>query len=108
MGGEFQINSPNAAILRANEVSGLFGAWDSSVQTYGPGTSVDLTPYVYMGSNPEQLVNALDLTLTHGVMPAPMKQTIITAVEGETGGNLRRVQRAIYLILTSSYYNVWH
>jgi hypothetical protein len=108
MGGEFQIDSPNAAVLRANEVSGLFGAWDNSVQTYGPGTSVDLTPYLYYASNPQELVNALDLTLTHGVMPAPMKQAIITAVEGETGGNLRRVQRAIYLILTSSYYNVWH
>jgi hypothetical protein len=37
-----------------------------------------------------------------------MKSTIIEAVTGETGGNLRRVQRGIYLILTSGYYNVWH
>ena len=108
MGGEFQIHSPNNSILRANLVTGLFGAWSNPVQSSGPGTTVDLTSLIPLASNPTTLVNALDLTLTHGVMPAAMKETIITAVTGETGGNLRRVQRGLYLILTSSYYNIWH
>ena len=108
MGGEFQIYTPDAAVMRANLVTSLFSAWASSLQTYGPGTSVDLMPYIALGGNPDQLVAALDLTLTHGTMPAAMKSTIITAVTGETGGNLRRVQRGIYLILTSGFYNVWH
>jgi hypothetical protein len=29
-------------------------------------------------------------------------------VTADLNGNLRRVQTAIYLTLTSSYYNVWH
>jgi len=108
MGGEFQIYTPNNAVLRANLVSNLFGQWDNPVATYGPGTTVDLTPYETMGGNPAQLVDALDLTLTHGTMPAEMKSIIQTAIAGETGGNLRRVERGIFLILTSGYYNVWH
>jgi len=108
MGGEFQIYTPNNAILRANLVSNLFGQYSNPVQSYGPGTTVDLSGYLPLAPFPAQLVDALDLTLTHGVMPAAMKSTIITAVTGETGGNLRRIQRACYLILTSGYYNVWH
>jgi len=54
------------------------------------------------------LVSALDLTLTHGTMPAAMNTTIVNAVTADTNGALHRVQTAAYLILTSSYYNVWH
>ena len=108
MGGEFGIYSPNNAILRANLVSNLFSQYANPVQTYGPGTTVDLSGFIYLAVNPTSLVDALDLTLTHGTMPAEMKASIVAAVTGETGGNLRRVQRACYLILTSSYYNVWH
>jgi len=107
-GGEFQIYSPNNAIIRSNEVSNLFSNWGGSVQSYGPGTTVDLTPFLPLASNPTTLVNALDLTLTHGVMPAAMKSAIITAVAANGNGALRQVQQACFLILTSNYYNVWH
>jgi hypothetical protein len=70
--------------------------------------TVDFTNYVALAGTPSALVNALDITLTHGVMPAAMKQIITTAVQGESGGNLRRVQTALYLIVASNYYNVWH
>jgi hypothetical protein len=107
-GGEFEINTPNNAIARANLVTSLFGAFSNPLQSGGPGTSLDLTPYLYLASSPARLVDALDLTLTHGTMPAEMKSILVTAVTEETGGNLRRVQKGAYLILTSSYYNVWH
>jgi uncharacterized protein (DUF1800 family) len=108
MGGEFQIFTPNNAIARTLEVSNLFGSWGSAVQTYGPGTTVDLTPFLPLASNPAMLVSALDLTLTHGVMPAAMKSQIVSAVAAETNGPIRQVQLGAYLILTSNYYNVWH
>jgi len=108
MGGEFQINTPNNAIYRANEVSSLFSNWSGAVQAYGPGTTVDLTPFIPLASNPTTLVNAMDLTLTHGVMPAAMKSAIVSVVQAETNGALRQAQLAAYLILTSNYYNVWH
>ena len=72
-GGEFQIHTPNTAIWRANVVRSLFSQWSNPVQNYGPGTTVDLTPFLPLASTPATLVNALDLTLTHGTMPAAMK-----------------------------------
>ena len=107
-GPEFQIDNPNAAILRENLVAQFFSQYSNPVASYGPGTTVDLTPFLPLAATPPSLVNALDLTLTHGTMPAAMKQIVTTAVTQDTGGNLRRVQTGAYLILTSSYYNVWH
>ncbi len=78
------------------------------MQNYGPGTIVDLTPFLPLAATPATLVNALDLTLTHGAMPAAMKTAIVGAVTNDTLGALHQVEGACYLILTSSYYNVWH
>jgi uncharacterized protein (DUF1800 family) len=110
MGGEFQIHTPNNAIVRANEAQSLmFSQYSNPVQNYGPGTTVDLTPFVALAATPSTLVDALDLTLTHGVMPAAMKSQIVSAVTADSGnGSVHQVQTACYLILSSSYYNVWH
>ncbi len=107
-GGEFDIFSPNSAVLRANLVTSVFGSFSSSLESGGSGTSLDITPYLYLAASPARLADALDLTLTHGTMPAAMKSILVNAITEETGGNLRRVQKGAYLILTSSYYNVWH
>jgi uncharacterized protein (DUF1800 family) len=107
-GPEFQIDNPNNAILRENLVAQFFNQYSNPVASNGPGTIVDLTPFMTLAATPATLVDAVDLTLTHGTMPAPMKQTIVTAVTADGNGNLHRVQTAIYLTLTSSYYNVWH
>jgi len=63
---------------------------------------------VALAANPQSLVDALDLTLMNGLSPAGYKSIIAAAVQAETGGNLRRVQTALYLMLASSYYNVWN
>lgn len=108
-GGEFQIQTPNTAIHRANLVGALFfSSYNSPVQHFGPGTKVDLSPFVSLASNPPALVDALDFTFTHGVMPAAMKAVIIKAVKADTGDGLHKIQVGCYLVLTSSYYNVWH
>ena len=108
LGGEFEIHTPNAAILRANVVKNLFSQWSNPVQSYGPGTIVDLTAFLPLAATPATLVNALDLTLTHGTMPAGMKAALMSALTADQLGSLHRVEAACYLILTSSYYNVWH
>lgn len=107
-GPEFQINNPNASVLRENLVASFFNAYNNAVQTYGPGTTVDLTPFVPLAATPATLVDALDLTLTHGTMPAAMKQIIVAGVTADAAGSIHRVQTGVYLILTSNYYNVWH
>ena len=108
-GPEFQIDNPNAAILRENLVAELFSQYSNPVQSYGPGTTIDLTSFLPLAANPQALVSALDLTLTHGTMPAAMNQIIVNAVTQDAStGALHQVEGACYLILTSSYYNVWH
>ena len=107
-GNEMQIFTPYTAIYRANLAYGLFGAYNNPVQTYGPGTTIDLTPYVALAGTPAALVDALDLALTHGDMPAAMKSTLVAAVTAEAGGSVKRVEMGIYLIISSGYYNVWH
>jgi uncharacterized protein (DUF1800 family) len=108
LGPEFQILTPDAAVYRANLAGNLFFSYSNPVLNYGPGTNIDLTPLVGLALNPATLTAALDLTLTHGAMPAQMKQTVLTAVTNDTAGNLSRVETGAWLILTSSYYNVWH
>lgn len=108
LGPEFQILTPDAAVYRANMVANLFFSYSNPVLNYGPATTIDLTPYLSLASNPATLVAALDLTLTHGTMPAQMKTAILTAVTSDTAGNLSRVETGAWLILSSSYYNVWH
>jgi uncharacterized protein (DUF1800 family) len=108
LGGEFEIHTPNNAIWRANVVRTLFSSWSNPVENYGPGTTVDVTAFVPLAATPATLVNALDLTLTHGTMPAGMKAALLSAVTADTSPLLQKVEDACYLILTSSYYNVWH
>ena len=108
LGPEFEIHTPNNAIYRANVVQNLFSQYSNPVQSYGPGTTIDLTAFLPLASTPATLVSALDLTLTHGVMPAAMKSAIVSTVTGDSNGSLHRVQTACYLILTSGYYSLWH
>jgi len=108
LGPEFEIYTPDSAIYRANMAANFFSSWSNSILSYGPGTFVDVTPFLPLASNPASLVAALDLTLTHGTMPTSMKQDITTAVSNDANGNLSRVLTGSWLILSSSYYNVWH
>ncbi len=105
---EMQIDNPNNAILRENEIYAIFSQYSNPVASYGPGTTIDLTPLLPLAATPATLVNAIDLTLTRGVMPAAMKSAIVSAVAADTNGSLHQVQTAIYLTLVSGYYNVWH
>lgn len=105
---EFQIQSPWTAVYRVNFLDGLFGAYSGTQATYGPGTTVDLTPWMSLAGNPAALVDALDSTFTHGQMPVAMKSDIVAAVAGTNQGALRAVQVGIYLIVSSSFYQVMH
>jgi len=108
-GGEFQIFNTFTSLYRANLISGVFSNYSNPVQTYGPGMTVDLTPYVALAGNPTALVDAFDSALTGGVFPAALKQAVVAAVQADVGSTpLHQVQTALYLLVTSNYYNVWH
>ena len=62
---------------------------------------MDLTPFLPLAATPSTLVDAIDLTLTHGTMPASMKQTIVNAVTpaAVAGGNVETSQRIVDVLL---------
>jgi hypothetical protein len=71
------------------------------------GTSIDLAPWDPLASDPNQLIDALNQLLLHGVMSEEMRQSVMTAVTSIPASNRRsRVRTAIYLIATSSQYQV--
>jgi len=111
-GGEFQIYNSYTSIYRANLMGQLFNSYSNPVMSWGPsGTTIDLTPFVTIATNQSAsaMLNALDVALTRGLMPPAMKSYILTAIQGESSaGPLAQVESAIYLIVTSNYYCVWH
>ena len=105
-GPEFQQLSPSAAITRANTVnSTIYG-------NLGAGTVIDLTPFASLAGTPQNLVSAISNTFFYGEMPVPMQTQLLSAINalpGTTAAVMKaRAQAALYLALSSSYYNVEH
>jgi hypothetical protein len=71
-------------------------------------TSADLSSFVDLAGNPESLADALDVTFMGGEMSSQLKQTLTAAIAAETGGSLSRAQLGVFLVATSSEYNVRH
>ena len=117
LGPEFALFSSLTALRRANFVNrvivsaipnsgGLVGI--APAPPNRPlGTSIDLSAWDPLASNPDQLIDALDLLLLHGAISPEMRQSVKAAVASIAPSNRRlRVQTAIYLILTASQYQV--
>jgi len=103
-GPEFALETPSTAVTRANFISSVvFGSLQSSVQN-------TLNSYTSLaGSNPTGLVDALNLRLMHNQMSSGMRTATINAVSFYPASQaLTRVQTAVYLILSSSQYQVQH
>ncbi len=108
LGPEFQLDNPNASILRENFVANLTNSYSNPMLSNGQGTTVDLTPFLALAGTPATLVSAVNMTLTEGTMPQGLQTIITNAVNGDQNGALHRVETAVYLTLVSNYYNVWH
>jgi uncharacterized protein (DUF1800 family) len=93
---EFQIDNASTAVARVNFVNTL---------VYGTitGVTLDLTPYLTL--TPQQLVDTLNQTLMHGTLNPQAQSAIINAVSVQTTARAK-VQAAIYLIASSSQYQV--
>ena len=101
LGPEFQLHSPSEAVGRANLANTLL------YSNLGAGTVIDLTPFSNLAGSPTSLVNAVGNAYCHGQMPAAMQTQILSAING-TSGNVAKAQAAIYLTVSSGYYNVEH
>ncbi len=101
LGPEFRIFNSTTAISRINFVNDLaFGS-------VGNTTKVDISSYVALAPNPPELVDSLSGVLTHGPLSDGARTTIITTVTN-LADNTKRAQTALYLIGSSSQFQVAH
>ncbi|MGB8509405.1 MAG: DUF1800 domain-containing protein, partial [Pyrinomonadaceae bacterium] len=117
LGPAFGILSTSTTLRRANFVNSIVytGVTVSTTSTDRPrGTSLDLADATLnlegMASNPTQLADALNALLMHGTMSAQMRTAVINAVSSipVTDGSFarKRAQAAVYLVATSSQYEI--
>ena len=118
LGPAFGILSTTTTLRRANNINTLIFNGVSSNSSPIPaspnrprGTSIDLANLQALAGNPADVVNALDALLLHGTMNPQMRTSIITALNAindadVTTRNLKRAQTAVYLVATSSQYDI--
>jgi len=118
LGPAFGILSTTTTLRRANDINTLVFNGVSTTTTptaTSPdrprGTSIDLTNLQALAGNPIDVVNALDALLLHGTMNPQMRTSIITAMNAINDAdvntrNLKRARTAVYLVATSSQYDV--
>lgn len=112
LGPEFNILSSITALNRANFANRVVMN-DTGIPPAPPnrplGTQIDLEPYRALGGDPDPtaLMDALNMLLMHGAMSQDMRSIITMAVTAVPASlPLQRVRTAVYLIATSSQYQV--
>lgn len=118
LGPAFGILSTTTTLRRANNINTLiFNGVSANITPTAAnpdrprGTSIDLANLQALAGNPIDVVNALDALLLHGTMNPQMRTSIITAMNAindadVTTRNLKRARTAVYLVATSSQYDV--
>jgi uncharacterized protein (DUF1800 family) len=108
LGPQFGIYSSLTSLRRANLANRLvFSSIPAAPPNRPTGTFIDLSPWDSLASNPGELIEALNQLLLHGAMSAEMRDSVKIAVESIPASNARlRVRTALYLIATSSQYQV--
>ncbi len=101
LGPEFELFNTSTTITRANFVN------DAVYGTIGKSMSTDLSYYLTFASSPDQLVDRMNQLMMHGGMSSEMRSELVNALSG-INDNTRRVQAALYLIASSSQYQVEH
>ena len=113
LGPEFGIYASATALKRTNLLNMLIfngieasPAADLTIGTPN-GTKLSFAAYTGLAGNPTQLIDALNQALMHNTLPASVKASINTAVTAvPVADSAKRVQTAVYLIVSSSLYQV--
>jgi uncharacterized protein (DUF1800 family) len=101
LGPEFRIFNSTTAISRVNFVNDLvYGSISNT-------TTTDISAYLGLAPNPGALVDSLANVMLHGQISDSARNTIVTTITGITD-NTRRTKSAIYLIGSSSQFQVQH
>jgi uncharacterized protein (DUF1800 family) len=106
LGPEFQLQSPSAAVARSNMVNALVYG------NLGNGAVIDWSYLISLAATPRALVDCVNNVFMYGRMPGAVQTQILSAVNALTGTSTAvykaRAQAAVYLTVSSSYYNVEH
>jgi uncharacterized protein (DUF1800 family) len=110
-GPEFGIMTTGTAVGRANFANTMvYGQININLPNTPAGTRIDLAEMQALAAadaTGNLLLDALDWRLMHGRMSADMRSKILTAVLAEPAGNtLQRARAAIYLVATSSQFQI--
>ena len=101
LGPEFAINSTQTASDRANIVSAaLYGSLDST-------TKMDFSPFVSRAGNASSMVNYIGDVFLHSAMSSTLAQAAESAASAQSSATAA-AQAALYVVLTSSEYQVIH
>jgi uncharacterized protein (DUF1800 family) len=111
LGPQFVLFSSLTSLRRDNFINRvIFSTIPAAPPNRPSGTSIDLSAWVPLANDPNNLIDTLNALLLHGTMSDDMRQSVMTAVTSIPASNdsnrRMRVQTAIYLILTSSQYQV--
>jgi uncharacterized protein (DUF1800 family) len=111
LGPQFVLFSSLTSLRRDNFVNRvIFSTIPAAPPNRPSGTSIDLSAWIPLANDPNNLIETLNQLLLHGTMSDDMRQSVLTAVTSISASNdsnrRMRVQTAIYLILTSSQYQV--
>ena len=118
LGPAFGILSTTTTLRRANNINTLIfngvtvNLNPTAVSPDRPrGTSIDIANLEALAGNPIDVVNALDVLLLHGTMHPQMRTSIVTAMNAINDANVttrnqKRARTAVYLVATSSQYDI--
>src|SRR5688572_17127083 len=118
LGPAFGILSTTTTLRRANVINTFVytgvspNTSPSAVSPDRPrGTSIDIANLEAMAGNPVDVVNALDALLLHGTMSPAMRTSVINAMNAINDANVttrnqKRARAAVYLVATSSQYDI--
>jgi hypothetical protein len=103
LGPEFKILNANTTVSRINFVNDLIYG------SVGSDTKIDISPYVAAAGNVSNLLALVNTNLMHGQMPSDMDSTLSTTLSSLAfTDNTSRAQAALYLVLTSSQFQMEH
>jgi hypothetical protein len=111
LGPEFAILTTSTTIQRSNFMNTMVYSRIAGGTTNFPlGTSIklgELQALAAADTSGNQLLDFLNTKMMHGTMSAQMRSSILTAVTAITATNtLARAQTALYLVATSSQYQI--
>jgi uncharacterized protein (DUF1800 family) len=106
LGPEFNLQTTATAMVKINFIN-QFVYWG-----LGSGTTLNFTPYATLaGTNVNQMISSLNALMLHGTLSAPSQAAILAAVNAVPSGSnqsMAQAQMAIYLIASSSQYQVMY